>query len=131
VTLHHIASDGWSMGVLTRELATLYAAFRERTPSALTELAIQYADYAAWQRRWLAGERLEAELAFWRGRLAGAPAALELPTDRPRPPVASQRGESLELAMDAGTHARLVALSRRHGSTPFMTLLATFAALLA
>ena len=130
VTLHHIASDGWSMGVLTRELAALYTAFRAGTSSPLPELPIQYADYAAWQRRWLAGERLDSELAFWRARLAGAPAALELPTDRPRPPVASQRGESLELALDGGTLDRLAALSRRHGSTLFMTLLSAFAALL-
>ena len=89
MTMHHIASDGWSIGVLTRELAALYAAFRTGTASPLPELAIQYADYAAWQRRRLSGERLEAEIAFWRGRLAGAPAALELATDRPYPAAAS------------------------------------------
>src|SRR5579872_165986 len=92
VTMHHIASDGWSIAVLVRELGALYAALREGSPSPLPELAVQYADYAAWQRRLLSGERLQAELAFWRERLAGAPAALELPTDRPHPAVASQRG---------------------------------------
>ena len=99
VTLHHIASDGWSIGVLVRELVALYAAFREGAPSPLPELAVQYADYAAWQRRHLSGERLEAELAFWRERLAGAPPALDLPTDRPRPAVASQRGASQEFSL--------------------------------
>jgi amino acid adenylation domain-containing protein/non-ribosomal peptide synthase protein (TIGR01720 family) len=127
---HHIASDGWSLGVLARELAALYAAFTAGAPSPLPELAIQYADYAAWQRRLLTGERLEAELAFWRQHLAGAPAALDLPTDRPRLPVASARGDSFELALGGETLARLGELSRRHGATLFMTLLAAFAALL-
>ena len=130
VTLHHIASDGWSIGILTGELAALYAAFREGTPSPLPELAIQYADYAAWQRRQLSGARLEAELAFWRGSLAGAPPALELPTDHPRPAVASQRGAEHELRLGREMLARLGELSRRQGSTLFMTLLAAFAALL-
>ena len=134
VTLHHIASDGWSIGVLTGELAALYAAFREGPqgmPSPLPELAIQYADYAAWQRRQLSGERLEAELAFWRQRLLGAPPALELPTDRPHSAVASQRGAEHELRLGGETLGRLAELSRRQGSTLFMTLLAAFAALLA
>ncbi len=127
---HHIVSDGWSIGVLTRELAALYAAFTAGAASPLPELAIQYADYAAWQRRFLSGERLEAELAFWRQHLAGAPAALDLPTDRPRLPVASAHGETFDLALGREALARLGELSRRHGSTLFMTLLAAFGALL-
>jgi amino acid adenylation domain-containing protein len=132
LTLHHIASDGWSIGVLVRELGALYAALREGRPSPLAELPVQYADFAAWQRRWLSGERLEAELAFWRERLAGAPPALELPTDRPHPAAASHRGASLEMPLgEAGDLARLAELSRRQGTTLFMTLLAAFSALLA
>ena len=85
--MHHIVSDGWTMGVLFRELAALYAAYREGGESPLPELAVQYADYAVWQRERLAGEVLERQLAYWRERLAGAPALLELPTDHPRPAV--------------------------------------------
>src|SRR5205823_14583781 len=85
LTLHHIVSDGWSNEVLLRELGELYAAFRASRKSSLPELAIQYADYAAWQREWLQGEVLEERLAYWREHLAGAPALLELPTARRRP----------------------------------------------
>ncbi len=130
VTLHHIASDGWSIGVLTRELAALYAAFRAGAPSPLPELAIQYADYAAWQRRLLSGERLEAELAWWERELAGIPPALDLPTDRPRPAVRSPRGAVAGFALDGAALAAVDELSRRQGTTRFMTLLAGFAALL-
>ena len=130
VTLHHIASDGWSIGVLTRELAALYAAFREGRPSPLPELAVQYADYAAWQRRWLSGERLESELAWWRGQLAGMPPALDLPTDHPRPAVRGARGAAAGFAIGAEGLAGLNGIARRQGTTLFMTLLAGFAALL-
>ena len=85
MTMHHIVSDGWSMGVLVRELGALYAAFTARLPSPLPELAIQYADFAAWQRQYLSGERLAAELGWWRGQLAGMSPVLELPVDHPRP----------------------------------------------
>ncbi|MCP4655539.1 MAG: AMP-binding protein, partial [bacterium] len=98
-TIHHIASDGWSMGVLQRELAVLFGAFSAGRPSPLNELPVQYADFAHWQRRWLAGEVLEAQLDYWRRQLAGAPARLELPTDRPRPAVQSYRGRSLGVAL--------------------------------
>ncbi|HTN83814.1 MAG TPA: condensation domain-containing protein, partial [Sorangium sp.] len=87
LTMHHIVSDGWSMGVLVRELGALYEAFSRGLPSPLPELPIQYADYAVWQRAWLSGEVLEAQLAYWKKQLSGAPPALELPTDRPRPAV--------------------------------------------
>ncbi|MFP5286891.1 MAG: condensation domain-containing protein, partial [Thermoanaerobaculia bacterium] len=94
LTLHHIVSDGWSAGVLVREVAALYAAFAEGRPSPLPELPVQYADFAAWQRSRLQGEVLESELSFWRRQLAGLPPRLELPTDRPRPGVQSFRGAS-------------------------------------
>ncbi|HSK77358.1 MAG TPA: amino acid adenylation domain-containing protein, partial [Thermoanaerobaculia bacterium] len=130
LTMHHIVSDGWSTGVLVRELGALYAAFLEGLPSPLPELAIQYADFAAWQRRHLSGERLESELAWWRERLAGMPPALDLPTDHPRPAVRSARGATHGFAIDGEGLAGLTALSRRHGATLFMTLLAGFATLL-
>ena len=128
--MHHIVSDGWSMGLLVREVGALYAAFREGRPSPLPELAIQYADFAAWQRRYLAGDLLEQEIAWWRGQLAGMPPVLELPADRPRPAVASGRGAVHGFAVGEEILAGLTRLSRRHGATLFMTLLAGFAALL-
>src|SRR5215207_166577 len=85
LTMHHIVSDGWSMGVLVKEAAALYRAFAAGRPSPLAELPVQYADYAAWQRGWLQGEVLESQIAYWREQLAGAPPVLELPTDHPRP----------------------------------------------
>ncbi|HKH48028.1 MAG TPA: amino acid adenylation domain-containing protein, partial [Thermoanaerobaculia bacterium] len=130
LTMHHIVSDGWSMQVLVEEIGALYAAFAEGRPAPLPELPVQYADYAAWQRSWLSGGVLEAELGYWRGRLAGLPPQLELPTDRPRPAVQSHRGAVRPLALDPALSERLAALSRREGATPFMTLLAGWQALL-
>ena len=130
-TLHHIVSDGWSTGLLVREVSELYGAFTEgRTPS-LPELPVQYADYAAWQRAWLRDEVLEAQLDYWRTALAGAPPLLELPTDRPRPPVPGDRGASVSFALPEETLRAVQALSRREGATPFMTLLAAWQLLLA
>src|SRR5690606_36484376 len=85
LTMHHIISDGWSMGVLVREIAALYQAFAAAQPTPLPELPTQYADYAHWQREWLQGDVLEKQLAYWRERLGDNPPALELPSDRPRP----------------------------------------------
>ncbi|HEX3527349.1 MAG TPA: amino acid adenylation domain-containing protein [Thermoanaerobaculia bacterium] len=127
LVLHHIVSDGWSLGVLVREVGTLYAAFRAGRPSPLPELAMQYADFAAWQRRHLAGGLLDAELAWWREQLAGMPPALELPADRPRPAERSTRGAVHNFALPS---AGLAALSRRRGATLFMALLAGFMGLL-
>ena len=129
-TLHHIVFDGWSMGVLVRELSVLYRCARERRPSPLPELQVHYADFAAWQRGWLAGDALEREVAWWREQLAGAPSTLELPLDRPRPPRESMAGRTESVALPAPLAARLDALSRRQGATPFMTLLAAYEALL-
>jgi len=128
VTLHHIAGDGWSMELLVRELTVLYSAFLEGRPSPLPGLPVQYADYAAWQRSWLAGDALRAEVEHWRGRLAGAPAVIELPSDRPRPAVRSHRGAGLSLRLP-GAEA-LAALARREGVTLFMQLLAALDTLL-
>jgi amino acid adenylation domain-containing protein len=130
VTMHHIVSDGWSMGVLVNEFSTLYAAFAQGLPDPLPPLPIQYADYAVWQRRWISGEVLQRQLDFWRNHLSGAPALLELPTDRPRPPVQDYAGASFCFELDAELRAKLKVLSQRHGTTLFMTLLATWAALL-
>ncbi len=131
LTLHHIVSDGWSMQVLLREVSALYGAGVRGGPSPLPELPVQYADYAAWQRGWLTGGTLEAQLAFWRGALAGAPPLLELPAGRPRPLVQRHRGASRALHLPAALSDAVRALGREEGTTPFMTLLAAFAALLA
>ena len=130
LTLHHIIADGWSMQVLVAELTTLYAAFSQGRPSPLAELPVQYADYAAWQRRLLQGELLESQLAYWRAQLAGAPPALELPTDRARPRRLSARGAKENFQIPAGLTAELKALGRHEGTTLFMTLLAAFQTLL-
>ncbi len=135
LTLHHIVSDGWSMGVLMRELAELYRAYAVDGVAAqidpLPELPVQYADYALWQREWLSGEVQLKQQAYWRERLDGAPALIELPGDRPRPPVQDYAGASLDLELDAELSEALRALSRKHGTTLYMTLLAAWAALAA
>ncbi|HEX6904707.1 MAG TPA: amino acid adenylation domain-containing protein [Thermoanaerobaculia bacterium] len=128
LNIHHIAADGWSTGVLVTEVAALYRAAREGTPSPLPELPVQYADFAVWQRDWLTGEVLERQLAYWRERLAGAP-TLDLPTDRPRPARGS-RGVVAPLAVPAETARGLAALARREGATLFMLLLAAYQSLL-
>jgi len=130
LTMHHIVSDGWSMGVFTRELSALYAAFREGREAELPELPVQYADYAAWQRRWVEGEVLQEQADYWKRTLAGAPELLELPADRPRPAQVNHAGALLRLELDEELTTGLKALSRRHGTTLFMTLLAGWAATL-
>jgi amino acid adenylation domain-containing protein len=129
-TFHHVAADGWSLGVFLRELAALYQAFSEGRPSPLPELPLQYADYAAWQRDWLQGPVLEEQTGYWRQALADAPGALDLPADHPRPAVLSQRGRQREVRLPADLSAELVALGRRLGATPFMVMLAGFQTLL-
>ncbi|MCC5658371.1 amino acid adenylation domain-containing protein [Nostoc sp. XA010] len=130
LTMHHIVSDGWSIDVLVRELATLYQAFSQRQPSPLLEIEIQYADFAAWQRQWLEKEVLESQLAYWRKQLDGAPAVLELPTDYPRPAIQSSRGATYSFCLSKDQSLALKSLSRQQGSTLFMTLLAAFKTLL-
>ncbi|MES2300230.1 MAG: amino acid adenylation domain-containing protein [Pseudomonadota bacterium] len=131
LTQHHIVSDGWSTGVLVRELGALYAALHTGAPDPLPPLPIQYADYAAWQRSWLSGAVLEAQLAFWSEHLGGAPALLELPTDRARPAAQSFAGARVEILLSPQLSEGVRALSARHGSTLFMTLLAAWGAVLA
>jgi amino acid adenylation domain-containing protein len=131
LTLHHIVSDGWSMGVLFRELSALYDAFSTiRKPSPLAELTLQYPDFAVWQRQWLQGEVLEGQLSYWKKQLSDVPALLELPTDRPRPPVQTYRGTRQFLVLSGELKEALKTLSRRQGVTLFMTLLAAFQTLL-
>jgi amino acid adenylation domain-containing protein len=124
LTLHHIVSDGWSMDLLLRDVGALY------TSQELPPLPVQYADFAVWQRQHLTGEVLARQLAHWRERLAGLPTALDLPTDRPRPPVRSTAGGLVRLRLDAATGERLREITRTCGATPFMILLAAFFALL-
>lgn len=130
LTMHHIASDGWSVRILTRELATLYTAFAARQPSPLPELPIQYVDFAHWQREWLQGDVLENLLSHWKTQLADAPKVLELPHDRPRPAVQSYRGARYRFQLDAENTAKLNELAQKHDATLFMVLLSSFNILL-
>ncbi len=129
LTMHHIVSDGWSIGVLIRELGVLYTAFATDQPSSLAELPIQYADFAHWQRQWLQGEVLSTQLAYWQQQLDNLP-MLELPTDRPRPAVQSYRGATQELELSLYLTQALESLSQSAGVTLFITLLAAFQTLL-
>jgi amino acid adenylation domain-containing protein len=128
--MHHIVSDGWSMGVLHRELSILYQAFSRSQPFLLEALPIQYADYALWQRQWLQGQVLESELSYWTKQLQEVPAILDLPRDHPRPSVQSYRGARQSIQLSRELAQRLKALSQKEGVTLFMTLLAAFSALL-
>ena len=130
LTLHHIVFDGWSIGVLLRELAALYEAFSTGKPSPLAELPIQYADFAVWQREWLGGDRARIDLAYWKQQLEGAPPLLELPTDRPRPSVQTYRGAKHSFLLSKALTEALNSLSRKENVTLFMTLLAAFKTLL-
>ena len=130
VAMHHIVSDGWSMGVLIRDVSAFYAALMHGVEPNLSSLPVQYGDYVIWQRQRLKGEVLERQLAYWSGRLKGAPAALALPTDRPRPAVQSFRGARRSFDIRREVATALAALSRREGATLFMVLLAAFQVLL-
>ncbi|RYZ40519.1 MAG: amino acid adenylation domain-containing protein, partial [Myxococcaceae bacterium] len=121
--MHHVVSDGWSMDVLVREMAALYEAFSTGRPSPLPELPVQYADYALWQRSWLQGPVLDAQIGWWKQHLERAPAALELPTDLPRPAVQSFRGATTPVKLSRSTSDALKAFSQAEGATPFMALL--------
>ena len=129
--MHHIVSDGWSMGVLFRELTGLYDAYAADTAAALPELPVQYADYAVWQREWLSGDELKRQVSYWKSRLAGIPPLLELPLDRPRPVVQRYRGAWCQRQLSAELLAGLQELARSRGCTLFMVLLAAFNVLLA
>ena len=129
ISMHHIVSDGWSMGVFWRELGALYGAFSRNGPSPLPELPIQYADYALWQRQWLTGEVLEEQLSYWKDQLAELP-DLKLPTDHPRPAVQTHRGARRSLALPQSLTQALKELSRQEGTTLFMVLLGALQVLL-
>ncbi|MBD2370873.1 hypothetical protein H6G63_28895 [Leptolyngbya sp. FACHB-402] len=129
LTLHHIVSDAWTMGVLVQELSALYAAFSTHQPSPLPELPIQYADFALWQRQWLQGEVLQAQLNYWRQQLAALP-TLELPTDKPRPQIQSDRAATQTFVVPKEVSRSLIQLSQQEGVTLFMTLLTAFKTLL-
>jgi amino acid adenylation domain-containing protein len=130
LTVHHIVFDGWSAGILSAELAAGYKSFVCGETPSLTDLPVQYADYARWQRRWLSGEVLESQLAYWKQQLAGAPARLTLPTDRPQPAVQTFNGAREFLTLSPRIAERLKELSQRESATQFMTLLAAFVTLL-
>src|SRR5205085_9451638 len=130
VTMHHIISDGWSMGLLFNELSALYNAFSKGERSPLEELEIQYADYAVWQRQYLSAERMAREVNYWREQLSGSSGLLQLPTDRARPALQSYRGGVVRFRLGEEVCRGLRELSRRAGSTLFMTLLATYQVLL-
>ncbi|HBR48513.1 MAG TPA: non-ribosomal peptide synthetase [Nitrospira sp.] len=129
-TLHHIVSDGWAMDILIRELVMHYQAGLSGQPAVLPPLPIQYADYAVWQRDWMQGAVLEAQLVYWKDRLGDAPAALELPIDRPRPAVQTYRGSCCEFSVPGELVQQVTAFSRRHSLTLYMTLLTAFTVLL-
>ncbi|HNC43074.1 MAG TPA: condensation domain-containing protein, partial [Acidobacteriota bacterium] len=131
VSVHHIVFDGWSSGVLFRELAQIYRALHQRQSPGLPELPIQYADYAVWQRNWFQGAVFESELAFWKNQLAGIPPLLELPTDRPRPVVRSFQGARQFFEFDESATEKLKTLSRQENVTLFMVLLTAYVVLLA
>ncbi|MEE8586119.1 MAG: non-ribosomal peptide synthase/polyketide synthase, partial [Acidobacteriota bacterium] len=129
-TMHHIVSDGWSMGLLVSEMTSLYEAFSTGRGSPLPEPPLQYADFAHWQRQWLSGAVLEEQLGYWKEVLADGPAALELPFDRPRLSQQSRRGAKLQFRCDPSLSQALKALSRKEDATLYMTLLAAFQTLL-
>nr|QEO74439.1 phosphopantetheine-binding domain-containing pro [uncultured bacterium] len=129
--MHHIVSDGWSLDIVFDEIAVCYSAFTAGEEPELPDLPVQYADFAVFQREQMSGERLDRELRYWREALAGAPAALELPTDRPRPPVQTFRGALHLTRIDSGTAAAVRRLGEREGATLYMVLLAAFDAFLA
>ena len=128
--MHHIIYDGWSLNIFKRELSQLYVALTQRLPNPLPELPIQYADFAVWQRQWLTGEVLDRQLGYWQKQLADAPFVLELPTDKPRPPVQTFRGGVECFQLDRDLTQRLKQLSQESDATLFMTLLAAFLVLI-
>ena len=130
VSMHHIASDGWSLGIFMKELGGLYSAFQQGQPDPLPPLSLQYVDYASWQRQWVSGERLQNQLQYWKQQLTGAPPVLELPMDHARPAVESFAGARVEVCLEASLTRQLRELSRAHGVTLYMTLLGSWAILL-
>ncbi|MEM7129202.1 MAG: amino acid adenylation domain-containing protein [Chloroflexota bacterium] len=131
VTMHHIISDAWSIGVFTNELLTFYQGFSKGQPALLPDLPIQYADFALWQRKWLSGNVKQQQLEYWKKQLAGAPPLLELPIDRPRPAIQTFCGSTEVFHVNTTLMQRLQALSEQSGATMYMTILTAFVLLLA
>jgi len=129
LSMHHIISDGWSLGILFRELLMLYEAISHGRPSGLPALPVQYVDFTLWQREWLSGERLEEQLGYWHRQLEGAPPVISLPTDRPRPPIQNHRGGSVPIELTDELTAELRRASRERSSTLFAALLSVYASL--
>ena len=130
LTMHHMIADGWSIGILLRELSILYSAYNKEEPSPLPELAIQYADFAIWQKQHLSTHILETQLDYWQQQLEGLPELLQLPTDRPRPAVQTYQGQSYQFAFNLELTQKVKALAQRSGTTLFMILQAVLAVLL-
>lgn len=130
VTMHHIISDGWSIGVFIEELSLLYHAFSRGLPSPLAELPIQYADFAEWQRQWFTGEVLETQLSYWKQQLTNAPSMIDLPVDRPRPAMQSFRGSHQSVILSPSLVTSVNNFSRHQGVTLFITLLTALKILL-
>ena len=130
LTMHHIAGDGWSMGIFSKELSSVYNSITTNRPIELPELPIQYTDFAEWQREWLQGEVFEEQMGYWKKSLAGAPPELKLPTDHPRPAHQSFQGASRSIKLSQNLSQDIAEFSRREGATLFMTMLAAFQSLL-
>ncbi|MEO1427763.1 MAG: amino acid adenylation domain-containing protein [Cyanobacteria bacterium J06633_8] len=130
LTMHHIVSDGWSMGIFIEEVCSLYKAFTQGEPTPLVELLIQYADFAIWQRQYLSGDLLQTQLNYWLSQLNGAPSLLQLPTDRPRQGLQTYQGSEKSFTLNADLTQKVKTLSQSSGTTLFMTLFAAFATLL-
>ncbi|MBN1481967.1 amino acid adenylation domain-containing protein [candidate division KSB1 bacterium] len=131
IVMHHIISDGWSVNVFIREFTEIHEALLHKKPLTLPPLTVQYADFAAWQRQWLSGERLETELSYWKNQLADVPPALELPTDHPRSMTRTHKGREVIYNLSKELSEAIKKMSRDHGTTVFMTLMAAFQVLLA
>lgn len=121
--IHHMVSDGWSLNLITQEIATLYKAYREKSAALLAPLPVQYIDFAYWQRQWLQGEELDRQVAYWRSKLDNDYQVLDLPTDYPRPPVATSRGESFTVSLPVELKALIQQTASTHNATPFMVML--------
>ncbi|KAG0195418.1 hypothetical protein BGX28_001459, partial [Mortierella sp. GBA30] len=130
VTQHHIISDGWSLGIMLREISELYTAYCKGHPSPLPPLTIQYPDYAAWQRQWLFGDRLQIQSDYWRTALYDAPTLIDLPTDRPRPPQQSFKGDYIPITLDPQLTSALKQIGQKNGVTLFMFILSAWSVVL-
>ncbi len=129
-TMHHIISDGWSMGILIQEVGALYDAYLNKKPTPMPDLAIQYVDFAQWQRTWLQGKTLDMQIDYWKNQLAGSTPLLALPTDRPRPPIQTYQGRTKTFEIPKELSTAISRISRQEGATLFMTLMAAFQTLL-